>query len=167
MKVGVLSDTHLRKSDNPKPVRTIIKKHFSECSAILHAGDLVYLDIFYEIIPDGVEFIAVTGNMDLDMTRDSLPSRRIVTLEGHRIGLVHGSGSPGLVHKKAMQEFEGEDLSAIVFGHSHRPMNEVINGILLFNPGSPTDRRFAPSCSVGLLEIGEGISGRIIQVEGN
>ncbi|MBW2649122.1 MAG: metallophosphoesterase family protein [Deltaproteobacteria bacterium] len=63
-----------------------------------------------------------------------------------------------------MREFE--DVECIVYGHTHRAMNEVRDGILLFNPGSPTDQRFAKHNSVGILDVEEQITGRIICLEG-
>lgn len=166
MKVGVLSDTHLRTGDDFDPLFRIVEQHFSECAAILHAGDLVHLDPFYALVPQSVDFVAVSGNMDSPETKESLPRRRIVTLGERRIGLVHGHGAPHQVHQAARQEFSGEPVDAIVFGHSHQAMCVRHDGVLLFNPGSPTDKRFAPYGSVGVLEIGRTVTGRIIRLEG-
>jgi predicted phosphodiesterase len=59
--------------------------------------------------------------------------------------------------------FSGVD--AVLFGHSHRPQREVRNGVLLFNPGSPTDRLFAPYNSYGVLEVGpQGMEARIVRI---
>ena len=52
----------------------------------------------------------------------------------------------------------------LVFGHSHQPMNEIKDGILHFNPGSPTDKIFAPFNSYGILEINDKINGKIIKI---
>ena len=46
-----------------------------------------------------------------------------------------------------------DDCDVLVFGHSHIPYNQEHNGQLLFNPGSATDRRRQPRCSLGLLHI--------------
>ena len=166
MRVGVMSDTHLRTHDDPSFLKRIIEKHFFDCSIILHAGDLVHLDHFYHIIPEQAQFMAVTGNMDGPMVADHLPARRILDIENHRIGLVHGHGSPHQIQQTVLKQFAGEKMDAIVFGHSHKPFNQVVNEILLFNPGSPTDKRFAPYPSVGKLDINGGIQGRIIRLEG-
>ena len=50
----------------------------------------------------------------------------------------------------------GKKVRVIVFGHTHAPCNEEVGGVLLFNPGSPTDMRFAPYCSFGILTVQEG-----------
>ena len=48
------------------------------------------------------------------------------------------------------------DAHVVVFGHSHMPCNEWHDGRLLFNPGSPTERRREPLHSYGVLELGAG-----------
>jgi len=55
-------------------------------------------------------------------------------------------------------------VDVLVFGHSHRPVNKKEGGVLLFNPGSPTDQFFAPYRSCGILEIGKEVKGRIIRL---
>ena len=165
MKVGVLSDTHLRAGDDPAPLHGIVEKYFSDCPYILHAGDLVHLDHFYQIIPEGARLVAVAGNMDGPEVAQALARRTIVEIQGRRIGIVHGHGSPTNVYRVAADEFAPDEVDAIVFGHSHQPFNMVVNDVLMFNPGSPTDRRFAPYRSVGMLDVGSTIEGRIIRLE--
>ena len=59
--------------------------------------------------------------------------------------------------------FKGVD--AIIFGHSHEPVNMVKNGVLFFNPGSPTDKIFAKANSYGILEITDKkIEGKILRL---
>ena len=55
-------------------------------------------------------------------------------------------------------------MDAIVFGHSHSPINEVHDGILFFNPGTPTDKVFATFNSFGILEVNDKIKGRILRL---
>ena len=56
-----------------------------------------------------------------------------------------------------------EGLHAVVFGHSHEPYNNVQRGVLLFNPGSPTERRRQPRPSYGFLTIENGlVRGQIV-----
>lgn len=49
--------------------------------------------------------------------------------------------------------------------HSHIPFNQFENEILLFNPGSPTDKRKQRLYSVGIIDIGIIIHGQIIYFE--
>ena len=159
MKIGVISDTHLNISDDR--LEKIVEDHFHGVELVLHAGDIVDLGVL-EVFKDK-QVYAVSGNMDPDSVREVFPKKRVVEIEGRRIGLIHGWGSPSGLEEKLLLEFE--DVSCIVYGHTHRAMNEVKGGVLLFNPGSPTDRRFARHNSVGILEIGEEIVGTIIYLD--
>jgi putative phosphoesterase len=58
------------------------------------------------------------------------------------------------------------DADVVLYGHSHMPMLSGHDSMLLLNPGSPTQKRFAPYRSYGILEIGETIEARIVPVEG-
>jgi len=44
--------------------------------------------------------------------------------------------------------------AAVIFGHSHRPSQEMRNGVLFFNPGAAGPRRFTLPVTVGRLRIG-------------
>lgn len=58
------------------------------------------------------------------------------------------------------------DCRLVVFGHSHIPMDISGDGLRLFNPGSPTDRRRQPHGTLGVLEIDGGrlVDARIVPV---
>ena len=56
-------------------------------------------------------------------------------------------------------------VQAVIFGHSHAPMNSMKDGVLFFNPGSPTDKIFAQENTYGILEItGKKIEGKIVRI---
>jgi len=159
MKIGVISDTHLNISNDR--LDEIIEDRFHDVDVILHAGDIVDLAVLDAF--GGKEFYAVSGNMDHAPVREIFPEKRVVEIEGRRIGMIHGWGSPYGLEEKILREFE--DVDCIVYGHTHRAMNEVKDGVLLFNPGSPTDRRFAHHNSVGILDVAEEIVGTIIYLD--
>jgi predicted phosphodiesterase len=48
------------------------------------------------------------------------------------------------------------DADAVLFGHSHLPLHEAQSGFQIFNPGSPTERRRAPSKTMGIGEVDAG-----------
>jgi len=162
--IGVVSDTHI-----PAQARSIpdsVKFAFSEVDLILHAGDLTCLDAldeFSKLAP----VKAVCGNMDDPDVCDRLATRRVVEVEGCRIGLMHGSGSPFGLHRRVVRSFRKDGVHVVVFGHSHRPHNEQRPDVLLFNPGSPTDARFAPYPSFGRLLVEEGkVTAEIVRING-
>ena len=53
-----------------------------------------------------------------------------------------------------------------MFGHSHIPLDETADGVRIFNPGSPTDRRRQPRGTMGLLRVEGGrlLAARIVPV---
>lgn len=162
MRIGVISDTHIPTSAKELPA--IVVDIFRGVDMILHAGDVVAYNVI-EALETIAPVTAVCGNMDLFRNQGLLPDRRIVTAEQCRIGLTHGRGTPAGLPERALREFEGENVRAMVFGHSHQALNESRGGVLLFNPGSPTDKRYAPFCSLGMLTVdGDVIKGEIIKI---
>jgi len=151
MRIAVLSDTHLRVG---KSLPRYVWEQLTQIDMIIHAGDLTYMGLFEElscIAP----VRAVRGNCD---GKDvSLPDRDVIECEGFRIGLIHGdSGKGKSTPERAYLAFEDASVDLIVFGHSHTPFMEWRNGILLFNPGSPTDKRRELQYSFGILDIQQG-----------
>ena len=126
---------------------------------ILHAGDIIDPGLLSVFAPVPVH--AVRGNMD-PATADT-PPLRVISVAGVHIGLIHGWGAPDGIVARISREFAGIALDCLVFGHTHEPCCRRQNGLLLFNPGSATDRRRMPYESVGILEIEDGrVKGRII-----
>ena len=161
MRIGVLSDTHLKRSSDLSEIETVFHEHFADVGVLLHAGDHVELEVFDSLVADK-EFIGVAGNMDFDSVRAVLPVKRVVTFEGFRIGMIHGWGAPWGMEKRIVGEFEQVD--CIVFGHTHQALCERHGDVLFFNPGSPTDNRFAKYRSIGFLELGDTIEGTIVKL---
>lgn len=157
MKIGVVSDTHSR----PLPAQML--EDFKEMDFIIHAGDICSLDIL-DRLKKIKEVKAVYGNMDGSEIRRILPRNQIIKCGQFSIGLFHGEGHPDGLLQKVQAEFKSAKVDMIIFGHSHRAMNQDIEGILYFNPGSPNDT-VAPYCSYGILDIDKKISGKIIKVK--
>jgi uncharacterized protein len=160
-RIGVISDTHIPRAALSLPPR--VKEIFKGMDMILHAGDLEtpsVLDDLALIAP----VTAVCGNMD--RSPETSPIKRVVDIAGEdvSIGLIHGWGAPYDLPLRVLGEFD-KKIGCIVFGHSHQPFNEYVGGVLMFNPGSPTDKRFAPYFSVGILTIFNGaVTGEIVKL---
>jgi len=161
--IGVLADTHMPSRARELPY--LVAQAMRAVDLILHAGDLTTLDALERIRRLGPPVLAVRGNMESPDVRMRLPAQRIVAVGSWRIGMVHGDGGIGrTTAEHARRSFH--DVACIIFGHSHQPMNEQVEGVLLFNPGSPTDRRTEPSFSYGLLHVtDEGVAGEIIRFQ--
>lgn len=160
IRVGVIADTHLTdRSEDRLFLADLAARHFHDAAMILHAGDIVVPELLTALLPTPV--YAVRGNMD-PATAET-PQKRIVTVGGLRIGLIHGWGGSAGIVERILPEFSAAALDCLVFGHTHAPCCERRGDLLLFNPGSATDRRRMAWESVGMLEIEAGqLRGRII-----
>ena len=159
MKIGVISDTHLQ---NPgSKLYDLMDGIFSDVSMILHAGDLTSLTVLDAF--SGRDVVAVCGNMDRYPVPQTLPAKEVIKVNGFRIGLIHGWGSHFGLEEKVRTSFNNVD--AIVYGHTHKPANHVINGILMFNPGAFSGSSLRKKAgSVGILNIEKEIIGTIVDV---
>ena len=81
---------------------------------------------------------------------------------GVTIGLMHGWGDPQGLEGRIAEAFKEESPHAVIYGHSHAPAVRQKGGILFFNPGTPTDKRFARSNTMGVLTLGQTIHAEII-----
>ncbi len=141
MKIGVISDTHglLR----PEAVDLLRGSEH-----IIHAGDIGAP----EIIPELRKIAPVTairGNVDTQTWAQSFPETEVVELGGVDIYILHDANAIDLNPKAA-------GFAAVISGHSHKPKQEMKDGVLYFNPGSAGPRRFKLPISVGRLEIVDG-----------
>jgi putative phosphoesterase len=105
---------------------------------------------------------AVFGNIDEPALRAALPERRVVEVDGARIGLVHIAGPRAGRAERLVAWFPGCD--AVVYGHTHLPQLEQHRGVWILNPGSPTERRRAPARSMVAVETAPGAKLDIEQV---
>jgi putative phosphoesterase len=150
VRVVVLSDTHM--PTRAKALPRALLDDLDGADLILHAGDFATVDVL-NMLRLHAPVHAVYGNVDEPELRRVLPRRAKVAVGGKTVGLVHGD-SPSLpTVQRAQAEFVDEAVDAIVFGHSHRPLLRREDGVLLFNPGSPTDRRAQPRFSFGRMWV--------------
>lgn len=151
MRIAVLADTHVNKLEYlPKKIIDAL----STVDLIIHAGDFTDVQLL-KGLTQLKEVKAVHGNMDSGELKAVLPVKEIVETENKRIGITHGSGAPWGIEERVRKMFESDRIDIIVYGHSHRPQNKVINDILFFNPGKAAD-------SFGILTIDGEVEGEII-----
>lgn len=161
-KILVISDTHLRYAEE---IPSEITELATKADLIFHAGDIRHEEIL-DYLKTYCDVIGVRGNMDHDPGLLSLPIKKEITIEGIRIGLIHGTGLPGQVVYRAHAAFDDPDL--IIFGHSHFPFLEQWAGVTMLNPGSSTDVRNASGPTYGWIEItGDHFEARIYSLDGN
>lgn len=151
LRLLVLSDTHLRRGvDLPDEVLRLADRADHAC----HVGDLVDVDVL-DVLEALVPVTAVCGNVDDGAVAARLPERIQVELAGVRIALVHDAGSTDGRHGRLREWFPHGDV--LLYGHSHLPeLARLPGGPIVCNPGSPTQRRRAPTHTVAWFELGEG-----------
>jgi putative phosphoesterase len=150
--IAVISDTHLPRGARRLPDACV--ERLRGAALILHAGDFSTRSAFEELQALGPPLVGVHGNVDDKDLRRELPLRRVVAIGPVRIGMVHDAG-PGRGRLERLRA-TFPDADAVVFGHSHMPLHEEADGFQIFNPGSPTERRGAPTHSMGIARVAGG-----------
>jgi putative phosphoesterase len=151
MKVGIISDTHglLR----PEAVELLRGSEH-----IIHAGDIGAPEIIPEL-EKMAPVTAIRGNIDTQAWACRFAETEVVEWAGVFFYVIHDAKALDLNPKAA-------GFAAVISGHSHKPKQEVKDGVLYFNPGSAGPRRFKLPISVGRLEIaGAKVRAEILEIE--
>jgi hypothetical protein len=181
-RIGVIADTHI--PDRVGALHPDILPTFKErgVELIIHAGDISSPDVIRQL--EQVALVqAVMGNRDWWRFKN-LPAVKVITIKEVRILITHGHGHffsyiwdkfPywiwGYKFERFVKKFSklNQDFDIVIFGHSHRPENRVLDGRLYFNPGSAYDRlRNQSGPSIGVIEIRDwkAIRSEIIRLRG-
>jgi uncharacterized protein len=153
MLIAVISDTHLPRGSRRLPEACV--ERIAGADLLLHAGDFSTLDVLRELEAIGPPLVGVHGNVDSADLQRVLPPERVVDAEGARIAMLHDAG-PRAGRLERLRGRFGERVDLVIFGHSHLPLHErAPDGFQILNPGSPTERRRAPSHTMGLIDVGD------------
>jgi uncharacterized protein len=154
MLIAIIADTHMPRGARALPDPCL--EHIAAADLLLHAGDFVTLAVLRELEAIGPPVLGVHGNVDSAELRQLLPAERVVQAGGARIAMTHDAGArPGRLER--MRRRFDQRADAVVFGHSHLPLHErARDGFQIFNPGSPTERRRAPTHTMGLARLEDG-----------
>jgi putative phosphoesterase len=147
--IALISDTHMPRGARRLPDRCV--DVLREAALIVHAGDFTGAAVLAEL-ETLAPVVGVHGNMDDAQLRGQLPERLDVEEEGVRIGVVHDGGPAVGRHERLRSWFPEADV--IVYGHSHIPEVAANDGAWIVNPGSPTERRRAPTRTMAVIEAG-------------
>jgi putative phosphoesterase len=149
--IGVLADTHASPTRGQaalSQVRALFER--VGVGLILHAGDVGEPSVLRDL--EAVAPVAaVRGNADPLALIEALPDRVEIEAGPHRVLLLHGHH--GKTARAAAKAAAAPEIALIVYGHSHRPLIERAGETVLFNPGSPTERRWNPHFGVGLIAV--------------
>ncbi|HLI61588.1 MAG TPA: metallophosphoesterase family protein [Solirubrobacteraceae bacterium] len=149
--IAIISDTHMPRGGRRLP--DACRERLAAAEAIVHAGDLCTLAVLEELRTLGPPVTAVHGNVDDAAVRAALPEAAMLSLGERRIAVLHDAGPAAGRLPRMRRRFPGVD--AVVFGHSHLPLVETApdGAFAIVNPGSPTERRRAPTHTMALAEL--------------
>lgn len=151
IRVLVLADTHV--SVDPARLPRRVWDEVARADLVLHAGDVI-TDPLLDALEAEAPLHCVLGNNDYSL-RARLPETLRVEVGGVRIAILHDAGPAPGRPQRMLRRFPATDL--VIHGHTHLPeIGPRVDGLCLFNPGSPTHRRRAPTHTFGVVEIADG-----------
>lgn len=160
-----MSDTHIGGRRSGRVLPPALRRACEQADLILHGGDVTAPAVLDEL--EGYAPVqAVLGNVDGWDLAERLPEQRVVDLGVLRLGMVHDPGPERGRAARLAGRFPG--CAIVVFGHTHLPECRTDGGVLLLNPGSPTERRRAPMHSYALLDVAAdgSFDARLVPLEG-
>ncbi|MGD0281976.1 MAG: metallophosphoesterase family protein [Dissulfurispiraceae bacterium] len=147
-RVGVISDTH-------GLMRPEALTAFQGVSLIIHAGDIGTQEVLRQL-SSVAPVVAVRGNTDQDYWACELSLTEVVEIGTVSLYVLHNAGELDL-------DPGASGFSAVISGHSHRPLKEKRNGVFFLNPGSAGPKRSKLPVSVAILSIKDkSVDARII-----
>ena len=153
MRLLLLADTHV-----PKRARDLSPQVWQLVEAadlVVHAGDWIDETLLDALEARSRALLACWGNNDGPALRARLPEVARAEPAGVRVAVVHETG--GRAGRELRADAAHPETDLLVFGHSHIPWDTTTpGGMRLLNPGSPTDRRRQPACTVMTAELSGG-----------
>jgi putative phosphoesterase len=126
----------------------------SEADLVLHSGDLVEGDIIRDL-ERFAPLRAVQGNMDAPDVKAILPERLTLEIEGHKVCMAHGRGTPMGLAGRVFSWFRENNPNVVIFGHSHIFQYTTMHGTTILNPGSAAGKSGQRSMAILTLEEGQ------------
>lgn len=139
-RIGVIADTH-------GLVHARVAEVFANVDHILHAGDIGGAHVL-QALKKVAPLTSVDGNNDA-ATGEEIER---VTIGGLRVLLTHILPRPRKPAPRVIASLKKQPADFVIFGHSHLPHHETIDGVVYFNPASAGPRRFDLPVAVGMIE---------------
>lgn len=162
MRLGLVGDTH-RTSRTQRPLPVDLLLGLEGCDLICHTGDVNarwVLDELATIAP----LRAVVGNNDEDALAEELELEHFFEIGDFTMGVMHGH-HPKLTARQHTYDRMRGVVDCVIYGHSHRPEIEERNGLLMINPGSPTQKRYAPHSTFAILTVDATLQAQLINLD--
>ena len=155
MKVLIVSDTHGRDENLELAVN-----REAPFDMLVHCGDVEGREFYIEALAECPCSI-VSGNNDFF---SDLPREEVIDIEENKVLVTHGHYyGVSMGHEEIVEKTKAKDCQAVIYGHTHRPVVEEEDGILVINPGSLTfPRQQGRRPSYAVMDVEEG---KDLQVE--
>jgi putative phosphoesterase len=160
VRIGLLADTHRGVRRTPLPAGLL--RGLQGCDYIFHAGDVTapwVLEELAQLAPVRV----VPGNNDYGEWAASAPLTLYFRSGRHTLALTHGHDGRGTARANTLAQLRNL-VDCAIYGHSHQPEVVERDGLLMVNPGSPTQHRWEPDPTYGILTVGDTLQARIIKL---
>lgn len=128
MKVLIVSDSH-RHNENIEKVLDRVKP----IDLMIHCGDAEGAEDYIEQIA-GCPLLIVAGNNDFFSRLDR---EMVFSIDKYKVFLTHGHYyyvSMGV--ERLVEEAKQRGVDIVMYGHTHRPMLDIREDIVVINPGS-------------------------------
>lgn len=144
MKIGIISDTHTKVKKALRAINTLIE---DGAEFIIHAGDIVDVEILNLLHESGVEYVAVYGNNDAHLAEfhtqfNLVQEPYYFKLADTKFKLMH------------LPFYMAPDADVVVFGHTHEFSLKFVNNTLFVNSGEVCARN-KPTSEWIMLEVEE------------
>lgn len=143
-KIGILSDTHTKTKRAQKAIEQLVREG---AQYLIHAGDIVELEILKLMEETALPYVAVLGNNDAHLI--NYKERFNLVREPHYFTI-------GTTHFKLMHLpfYFSADADVVIYGHTHEFYAAYTGKSLFLNPGEVCARNKNIS-ECALLEITE------------
>lgn len=128
MKILVVSDTH----GHTKNLERVLEK-VGDIDLFIHCGDLEGGEDYIRALVD-VPCYMVAGNNDWfsDLQREME-----ISVDDYRIWITHGNNyGASMGPERLLEEAAARNVDVVLYGHTHRPLIEYQDNIVIVNPGS-------------------------------
>lgn len=132
MRILVVSDSHGRVG----PIQDMVERYVPD--AVFHLGDVVRDGAKLAELYPKLPFYRVAGNCD--WSNPGLPLEDVARLDGKTIFYMHGhTQNVKLGVGQAVRAARDIQADVLLFGHTHRAIQEEYDGLLAVNPGAAQD----------------------------
>jgi putative phosphoesterase len=135
MELVIISDTHI---DSIEKLPSKLIDEIKNADGVIHTGDITSEKVLRDLFNLNPNIYAVRGNMDKNLF-SSLPKKRLIEIEGIKIGITHGDTFYGNIEDYLFYSFPEADI--IIHGHTHVPFWGKVDDKYILNPGSPLQNR--------------------------